>query len=937
MRFGVLGPLVATDDEGHELPLGGPRQRAVLAILLLRVGEAVSSDRLIDQLWGEHPPATAAKTLQVYVSNLRRALGDGVILTRAGGYVVDAGRAEIDLARFDALAAEGHRELEAGRATVATQRLREGLALWRGPALADFAYESFAQADRARLEEARLVAVEDRIDAELALGNHAVLVGELEALVRINPLRERLSAQLMLALYRAERQADALDVYRRLRAHLAEELGLEPAPALKELQLQILAQAPSLTALDADIAGAARIARRGSIPRPPTSLVGRERDIDAVCGMLGATDARLVSLIGAGGIGKTRLAIAVAQRLADQFDGGMFLVRLAGVFDSASILPMIAEQVGVTGQSELPLLDVLRQRFADQPTLLVLDNFEQLVSGATVLADLLACEGSLRLLVTSQVPLRIAAERVFSVGPLAPQDALGLFIKRASAATGTFSPEGKDLAAIEAICGRLDCMPLAIELAAARVGVLGPRELERRLERPLELLTRGERDAPERQRSLRATVEWTHSLLDLPQQALLARLSVCVGQAPLPLVEVVAGGATPPAAVLDQLQALVEFSFARRYDDEVGTRFMIPQALRDFALERLSAAGEEDVVRRAHAGYVAEVARSARLWKWGATAEARRQLVAIGDEIRPAVAWAREHDPELHVRICADLSAYWVYVGVLSEVIAEFQHARDAGAGSAADRAWILTSLAKCVQLQGGANAVQLVYDALAEWQAVDDELERALAMGHVGWVLVWAGRYDETIELQQAALEVLRRSGDRALILRGLVFLAHAFADQEDVDATETVLQEADALAGGDPTWELTAVHADCAHARGDKITALNLYAESLAWSTTTGEAHQMLMDMRCVATELSGLGAGEKALEVFELVRLEEERTGRTGNNSTLLRWFGDAQLAARKAVNSELAERAVARARGVPIAERAAYIIELANASARSRVKA
>jgi DNA-binding SARP family transcriptional activator len=247
MRFGILGPFEVADDEGRELALGGRKQRSVLAILLLHAGEVVSSDRLSDELWGERMPATAAKTVRVYVSNLRKALGDGVLVTRSGGYALHVAAAEeVDSRQFEALAAEGRSALHTGDFHRAAGVLREALELWRGPALADFGYESFAQAEVARLEESRLAVLEDRIDADLALGAHTALVGELEALAREHPLRERLVGQLMLALYRSGRQADALETYRRTRTHLASELGLEPGPALKVLQGQILEQDPAL-------------------------------------------------------------------------------------------------------------------------------------------------------------------------------------------------------------------------------------------------------------------------------------------------------------------------------------------------------------------------------------------------------------------------------------------------------------------------------------------------------------------------------------------------------------------------------------------------------------------------------------------------------------------------------------------------------------------
>ncbi len=245
LSFRILGPFEVIERE-RSLGLGGPKQRALLAVLLLHRCEAVATDRLIDELWGERAPATAAKTVQVYVSNLRKALGDGVLVTRGHGYMLQTEPGQVDLDRFETLVAEGRRALQAGDPRGASDRLREALGLWRGPPLADFAYAPFAQGETVRLEEARLAALEDRIDADLALGEHAALVGELESLVREHPLRERLQAQLMLALYRSGRQADALERYRQARCELVDELGIEPGPALQQLERAILAHDPAL-------------------------------------------------------------------------------------------------------------------------------------------------------------------------------------------------------------------------------------------------------------------------------------------------------------------------------------------------------------------------------------------------------------------------------------------------------------------------------------------------------------------------------------------------------------------------------------------------------------------------------------------------------------------------------------------------------------------
>ena len=311
----------------------------------MHAGEVVSSDRLIEELWGERAPATAAKTVQVYVSKLRKALGEGVVLTRAGGYVLDPDRTDVDVHRFEALVAEGHRAL-ASDPRGAARCLGDALALWRGQPLADFVYEPFAQGELARLEEARMAALEDRIDADLALGASTALVGELEALVREHPLRERLCGQLMLALYRAGRQAEALGVYQRARAHLAEELGLEPSPALKAIQAQILNQDPALsrsTVIDGRGAGAFAPPRTGSVrptnlPAGRSQLIGRDAKLAEVVDAVVTDGERLVTITGRGGAGKTSLALLAGSELLDEHPGGVWWVDLTAVGSPDEVL-----------------------------------------------------------------------------------------------------------------------------------------------------------------------------------------------------------------------------------------------------------------------------------------------------------------------------------------------------------------------------------------------------------------------------------------------------------------------------------------------------------------------------------------------------------------------------------------------------------------------
>jgi predicted ATPase/DNA-binding SARP family transcriptional activator len=945
VRFGILGSFEVADDEGRPVAVGGLKRRAVLAILLMQANQVVSTDRLIEHLWEGEPPASAAKSLQVHVSRLRGALGtesgERRLVTLGAGYLLRVTPGELDAERFERMVDKADALFTAGRAELAAVTLREALEIWRGDPLSDFAYESFAQPEIARLSELRVGALERRIAADLAVGRAPQVIGELERLVHEHPYREQLRAQLMLALYRTGRQAEALQAYRDARAALVEELGIEPSAELRALHEAVLGQDPSLLGASTTVAGTSRdsftsaVAGSPAMSNSPTNLaphmrapVGREDERMRLRELLRADRPSIVTVTGIGGIGKTRLAIAVGGDLLDKSPGGVFLVRLAGIHDPASILPMIADAVGIVGGTEVPLESVLARRLGERPAIVILDNFEQLLSGASIVAELVANAQHLRVVITSQVPLRIGAEQTFELGPLTSADAAALFIERARARVGDFAPAGDEREAIHDVCARLDCMPLAIELAAARVGVLGPHELAQRLERPLDVLTRGDRDAPERQRSLRASIDWTYALLTSEQQLLFARLGVCTGTVSIGFVEALSARGPRPETV-DALDELLACSFVRRGEDRrLGIRFLVPQALRDYALERLVESAEEPAVRRLHAEQVQRLAHRARLWKMGASTHDQTALLAAGAEIRPAVAWSRTHDPELHVRICAALSSYWIWRGVLAEIDDELRRARDSGAGSLADRAWLVTLLAKVAQMGADhAEARKLTTQAIAEWRGVEDEQERALGLGPLGWVVRWDARYDEGIALAREGLEILRRSDESRLVLRGLVFLAQALADSGDVAGAEGVLAEADALAAGEPTWELAPIHADCAELRGNHVAALSLYAESLSWSSTTGESHQMLMDMRAMVTDLTALQAYEPALEAYTLARLEEERTGRVRSTAAWDAELLESAAAAQESLTAEAAAAAIGRATNVAVPQRASRVIELA----------
>jgi predicted ATPase/DNA-binding SARP family transcriptional activator len=618
MEFRILGPLEAWD-EGRELSLGGPKPRALLALLLLHANTVVSADRLIDELWGEDSPEHAADALRVNVSRLRKALPQDVLTTRSPGYVVQVELEALDLHRFERLVDEGRGLLARGLAAAASKRLHDALSLWRGPALADFAYESFAQAAIARLEESRLATVELRIEADLALGQSHELVGELEVLVAENPLRERLRMYLMTALYRSGRQAEALDAYQDARRALVDELGIDPSPPLQELERAILRHDPAL-----EVPPDAR--PKTNLPRPASSFVGRERALADLLSRI-ESGARLLTLTGPGGSGKTRLGLEVASWLVPSYETGVFWVDLAELRDSALVGKTISQTLGAKSD--------LAEQIGDRELLLLVDNFEQVIHAAAELSALLRACPNLTLLVTSREPLRVDGEVEYRVPPLAVPEAVDLFCERSQ-----LEPTDE----IAELCARLDNLPLGIELAAAWTKALSPRQILERLSRCHDLL-RGGRDADQRHQTLRATIEWSYDLLTADEQRLFRRLSAFAGGCTLEAAEEVC------SADLDILKSLVEKSLLR-FSNE---RYSMLETIREYALARLD--GERESIRRGHINHFLRLAEQAQ--REGALREVEWLEWADAEHanLREALRYAREAaDTVRELRLAAALA-----------------------------------------------------------------------------------------------------------------------------------------------------------------------------------------------------------------------------------------------------------------------------------------
>jgi predicted ATPase/DNA-binding SARP family transcriptional activator len=991
LEVALLGPLRVAGREG-ELRLGGIKQRAVLALLAIRAGHVVSTDELVGAVWGESRREGSTRALQVYVSNLRKLLaqaGDGRprISRRGPGYVLELDADELDLARFERLVAAGREALASGRVEDAGRLLVEGLALWRGRALADFAYEGWAQRQAARLEELRLAAIEDRIEADLELGQGAALVGEIEQLIVEHPYRERLRAQLMLALYRSGRQADALAAYQDARHVLVDELGIEPSADLRDLERQILSQDPALAAesrqeaiklpigtvtfvftdvadstklleelgadrfaeglrehrdvieaevrrhggtqvdtqgdaffcvfpfgreavaaVDAfqrrltgrirvragihtgeallddgryvgmDVHRTARIAAVGhggqtvlsaatvavlepatvelrdlgehrlkdlsapirlhqlgdaefpplktlyrtNLPVPATPFLGRERELGEVTGLLARDDVRLLTLTGPGGTGKTRLGAQAAGMASGDYPDGVWWVSLAALRDPELVLPSAAQALD-------PRME-LEEHIGSKRLLLVFDNFEHVVAAARDLAGLISLCPNLKLLATSREPLHVSGEQEYPVPPLDLEDAEGLFLARARAVEPEFDADE----AVADICRRLDCLPLALELAAARVKALSSRQILERLDRRLPLLSGGARDLPERQRTLRATIQWSHELLTEDEKRLFARLAVFAGGCTLEAAEQVCD------AELDTLESLLDKSLLRR----TGERYWMLETIREYAAAQLEASGECGPVRDRHLEFVLGLASQLDA-AYGIDAELLERFGHERDNFRAALTWASStHQLDAQLDLVGRTSAFWANRGHLAE-----------------GRDWV---------------------DSAVLASAGEKTVRRAKVLLAGARFAARLGDVDRMSALAAESLDIARDVGDMRGVVMALNAVGHGALERDNFDEAERCFEEAAAGARelGDSALAALTINAmgDCALRQRDYARAVPLFEESLAISREVGEGEGIAVGLYNLAHALFRVGrmteAESAARESLELaVRIESK----------------------------------------------------------------
>ena len=760
MLVGLLGELVVIDDDPREVVVAGAKLRTLLAVLALHVGRVVPTDQLVDVLWGENPPSAVRNGLQGLTSKLRRVLGSAELVTmRSGGNALELPVEAIDVHRYEQRVAAGRAAAATGDVSGAVALLADADSLWRGAPLADFGYEDFAAAATARLSELRLAVTEERLELVLQLGRHQGAIVELDELVAAHPLRERLRGLLMVALYRAGRQADALRVFQDGRHVLGEELGLEPGHELRRLESAILAQDRSLdlpTAARAD--PAARPAPRSTIPESLTPLVGRDAELLELTELLAVE--RLVTLVGPGGVGKTRLALEAGRATSAGLQLGGCLVELAPVGDPVGVRPAIASAL------DLPDAARLAEVIGDRDLLLVLDNCEHVVTAAAEVAEelLRLCPG-LRLLATSREGLRVGGETIWPVPPLAADDAVGLFVARAKAAGARLELTADHLALIADICARLDGLPLAIELAAARARAFPLSQIASRLHDRFRLLTGGSRTALPRQQTLQAVVDWSYALLFEDEQRVFERLSVFPGGCDLATAEEVCADESLAAFDLhDIIHALVEKSLVIAVPRGDGLRFTQLQTLAQYGREKLAERGEAGSVRDAMAAHYARLCAES-----GAAYVGDRQrawLIEIDqeqDNLRAALEWAvANDDAETALTIAGGASwTHWL-AGSLMEGRRWLDEAFACG-GDASDSARALAKTGRALLefLTGSPDRADAdLTEAMATFRASGDVASLTLAQSFYAELASTRGDVDEARRRRRAVLDFY---GDQA------------------------------------------------------------------------------------------------------------------------------------------------------------------------------
>jgi predicted ATPase/DNA-binding SARP family transcriptional activator len=825
LEIRVLGPFEVLAG-GTPADVGGSKRQALLAMLALGNGRVVGVDMLIDGLWGEELPADPRNALHHHVARLRAALGEDAIGGSADGYAVHG--ALVDALRFEELLAETRGALRDGDVGGAADTAASALALWRGPALQGLTVTAWFSAEARRLETLRVDALEERFEVALALGEHRELVSALRAALADNPFRERLWAQLMLALYRSGRQADALETFQEARSVLADELGLEPGPDLRRLQDAILAHDPAIAAVPVDRR------RRGNLPAASTSFVGRVEELRTVAALL--HEHRLVTLTGPPGVGKSRLAVETARSLADKAPDGVWLVDFARATAPADALRLLASVVGARGAD--PLLRVA-SRLRSAQALLILDACEHVLDEVAQIASTLLAEcPRLRILATSREAIHVAGQARFPVAPLGAA-AVDLFLERARSARPGLAADAETAALAAEIVRRVDGLPLAIELTAARVNVLGLGEIISILERHAVL-----RDSPASDPShiaLRGLVEWSYDLLHGDEKTLLHKLAVHRGGASLSSLGAV-------AAVRGLNEATVAYLVSGLADKSIvsvsfsgGTaRYDLLDTVREYVLERLAESGRLDSARHAHADYFAALAEEAWAGLRGpAWLDWERRLQLENDNLWAALDYAREaSDSGVAVRL-GMLGWYFALAERVSEGRRFLEHALSAtGDDAPVELLAVLCYLAtEELDLDAALAAGEEAF-SLAQTAAVPSQL--GLAQLTFALALAQSGQEARADAMAQDAYATLEAAGDAWGAAASSIIRATGAARAGDVATVAAmaaaVHRHSDAI--GYDAFQVPALLLDAwvADRRNDAAAAMDGYRRALELATRVG-----------------------------------------------------------------------------------------------------
>lgn len=898
MEFHLLGLIGAESDSGP-IKLGGQKEQALLAALLVGAGSVQSTDRLVHAIWGEEVPETAEKTLRSHLSRLRSRLkvsGDP-IKTVSGGYLLDPEEHGIDSVLFEKLLHDARAQRDRGSHSGAVTKLSEALKLWRGPPLFGLDDYPFARLEATRLEGLRLEAVEARVDSELELGHHQRLVVEVERLVESYPLREGLWRALMIALYRSGRQADALRAYQRARSILGEELGIDPSPELQDLEQAILTHSETIhTAGGTD--------RFEILPATRTSFIGREDEIVNLRALL--SESRWVTVTGTGGGGKTRLTSEAVRGAISNYEHGVVFVGLASVFEPGHIPEHIASVLGDVGSHAIDVTSALVEFLEPRNLLLVLDNCEHVVRAVAPIIDaLLAGAPRLSVVATSREPIGAIDEVVFQISPLKTPDldvgpgqqeeseSVRLFVERVRAFDRSFAISDANRESVVSICRTLDGIPLAIELAAARVRAMVPAEIAARMDDRFSLLDSGSHMSPPRHQTLRAAIDWSYQLCPEDARSALRRLSVFAGGWDLDAAEaVLADRSISKAQVAGLIADLVDRNLVERDVARERSRYRLLETIRQFAFDALVVSGEASSVTDRHRDWFVELAEKAEPFLKGPRQlEWLERLDSDHDNMRAAIGSSlADRNPSAGFRLVGALGWYWFMRG--------HWHEAWRWVGRCIEHQGEIDPLlwAKVVYTTGSIEVIrgkndpmtELLEQALENCRRGEDRLGEAWALhyqGHaVGWVgnqdavdlmrqgleifleldeswaVAWSWRYigqalsfDEGIEFQKKALDRFAYLGDRWSIAYSLYLIGVAYLGALNFEDAVEALEESIAIASemGDVIWKAhsTGRLGAATFYLGDKKRAKRLLDEGI-------DLHRRIGDDNCTGVLLGYQG---------------------------------------------------------------------------------